>query len=73
MIPLLSAAFIRSYRKRLAVVVVVSTIALAVFGAAGAKVGRAPIFRAAARVVMGGWAAMAITYGLLMTFGTAGM
>ncbi|XVF54313.1 hypothetical protein PTKIN_Ptkin05aG0171300 [Pterospermum kingtungense] len=69
-VPLIAAAFIRQHKVRLAVVVVVVSLALAVFGAAGAVLGRTPAVRSSIRVLIGGWMAMAITFGLTKLIGT---
>ncbi|KAL2613769.1 hypothetical protein R1flu_025461 [Riccia fluitans] len=71
-VPLLAGAFIPSIRIRMGVVVTVSSIALATFGAVGARLGGAPMWKAAMRVLIGGWLAMALTYGILRLLGTAG-
>uniref|UniRef100_A0ACD5Z208 Uncharacterized protein n=1 Tax=Avena sativa TaxID=4498 RepID=A0ACD5Z208_AVESA len=68
LLPLLSAGFIVSYRLRVAVVVAVATMALAAFGCVGAVLGRAPLARSCARVVVGGLAAMGVTFGLMRLF-----
>ncbi|KAJ3690612.1 hypothetical protein LUZ61_019776 [Rhynchospora tenuis] len=68
LLPLLAAAFIHSWEIRLAVVCVVTTLALAGFGAVGAILGGANAKKSAARVLLGGWAAMAISYGVLRLF-----
>ncbi|KAG6489452.1 vacuolar iron transporter homolog 2-like [Zingiber officinale] len=68
-VPLLAAGFIGSYRLRLEVVVAAASAALVVFGCAGAALGRAPKVRSCARVVVGGWAAMAVTFGLMRFVG----
>jgi vacuolar iron transporter family protein len=44
-------------------ILVVATVALLVFGAIGAWLGGAHKVQGAARVLLGGWAAMAVTYG----------
>ncbi|MDQ2649107.1 MAG: VIT1/CCC1 transporter family protein, partial [Actinomycetota bacterium] len=49
---------------RTAVVLAVAALALACFGALGAKVGGAPPVRAAGRVVVGGLLAMLVTLGI---------
>ncbi|XWS60539.1 hypothetical protein CRYUN_Cryun07bG0044300 [Craigia yunnanensis] len=72
-VPLLAAAFIRQHKVRLAVVVVVASLALAVFGAAGAVIGRTPAVRSSVRVLIGGWMAMAITFGLTKLIGSTGL
>ncbi|KAG6546038.1 hypothetical protein Mapa_012443 [Marchantia paleacea] len=71
-VPLLAGAFIQTYKIRIAVVVAVSSFALAAFGAAGARLGGAPMIRAALRVLIGGWLAMLLTYGILRLLGTYG-
>jgi VIT1/CCC1 family predicted Fe2+/Mn2+ transporter len=70
---LFSGAFILNIRSRLIVVAAISSIALAAFGAVGAKLGGAPLTRAAIRVLLGGWIAMGITYGILRVLGHASM
>jgi len=49
----------------------VSTAALAAFGAIGAWLGGAGMVKPAARVLLGGWAAMGITYGAGRLFALA--
>ncbi|MQL95207.1 hypothetical protein Taro_027871 [Colocasia esculenta] len=72
-VPLLAAGFIRSYKVRLGVVCAAVTLALLTFGFTGAKLGGVPVGRSTARVLVGGWIAMAVTYGLMkMVDGTAG-
>ncbi|OMO69972.1 hypothetical protein CCACVL1_19173 [Corchorus capsularis] len=68
-VPLLAAVFIRQHKVRLAVVAVVASLALAVFGVAGAVLGRTPVVRSSLRVLIGGWMAMAITFGLTKLIG----
>ncbi|CAK9309732.1 unnamed protein product [Citrullus colocynthis] len=68
-VPLLAAAFIRHYRLRLGVVVVAVTVALVGFGWLGAALGKAPTIRSIVRVLIGGWAAMAVTFGLTKLIG----
>jgi vacuolar iron transporter family protein len=72
-VPLLAAGFIANYKIRIIAVAVVATMALLVFGCLGAVLGRAAVPRAAARVVVGGWAAMGLTFGLMKLFGSAGL
>ncbi|XP_022741830.1 vacuolar iron transporter homolog 5-like [Durio zibethinus] len=67
-VPLASAAFIAQNVIRIVVIAVVTSIALAFFGCFGAYLGGLPVSMSAARVVVGGWIAMAITYGLLKPF-----
>lgn len=64
-VPLLAGSFISSYPYRLASIVASASLALACFGAIGARLGGANIFKAAFRVLSGGWLAMLITYGIL--------
>ncbi|KAJ4795576.1 Vacuolar iron transporter [Rhynchospora pubera] len=73
MVPLLATGFIVNYKIRVVAVAVAATMALLFFGCLGAALGRAPVVRAAARVVAGGWAAMGLTFGLMKLFGTAGL
>ncbi|XP_073020229.1 vacuolar iron transporter homolog 2-like [Primulina eburnea] len=73
MVPLLAASFIKGYRLRVGVVVAAVSVALAVFGCLGAVLGRAPVVRSAARVLVGGWFAMAITFGLTKLIGSRGL
>ncbi|KAM3389351.1 hypothetical protein ACQJBY_011462 [Aegilops geniculata] len=73
LMPLLAAGFIVGYNLRVAVVVVVATLALAAFGCAGAVLGRAPVARSCARVVVGGLAAMAVTFGFMRLFRASGV
>ena len=63
-VPLLGAAFVNSYKARLGVVAAVVTLALIVFGDLGAFLGKAPRVKSTLRVLIGGWLAMAITFGL---------
>ena len=51
-------------------VAVAVTVALAVFGWLGALLGRAPAFKASLRVLIGGWVAMAVTFGLTKFIGS---
>lgn len=44
-------------------ILLIATMALLVFGAIGAWLGGAHKVQGAARVLLGGWAAMAVTYG----------
>lgn len=70
MVPLLAAYFIREYRVRMWVVAASVSLALVVFGWLGAAIGRAPAARSAIRVLIGGWLAMAITFGLTKLIGS---
>ncbi|XP_022753689.1 vacuolar iron transporter homolog 2-like isoform X2 [Durio zibethinus] len=73
MVPLLAASFIREYKVRLGVVIGAVSLALLVFGWLGASLGKAPTVRSAVRVLVGGWLAMAITFGLTKLIGSSGL
>jgi VIT1/CCC1 family predicted Fe2+/Mn2+ transporter len=73
LLPLLAAGFIVGYRMRVAVVVAVATMALAAFGCVGAVLGRAPMARSCARVMVGGLATMGVTFGLMRLFRASGI
>lgn len=70
-VPLLSAAFITDYAIRVVTMGGASSVALALFGAVGASYGRSPMVKGSMRVLIGGWMAMLVTYGLLKLFGTS--
>ncbi|QCD91171.1 vacuolar iron transporter homolog 4-like [Vigna unguiculata] len=70
-VPLLSAAFIRNHKIRLGVVVAVASITLVVFGWLGAVLGKTPITKSCLRVLIGGWMAMTLTFGLTKLFAFA--
>lgn len=72
-VPLLAAGFIMNYRLRIAVVIAVASAMLGVFGCVGAVLGRAPVARSCARVVVGGLAAMGVTFGLMRLFRASGI
>ncbi|XP_042494960.1 vacuolar iron transporter homolog 4-like [Macadamia integrifolia] len=72
-VPLLSASFIQNYKARLGVVIAMSSLALMVFGILGGVLGRASVKKSCLRVLIGGWLAMAITYGLTKLIGLAGI
>ncbi|KAF7803678.1 vacuolar iron transporter-like protein 4-like [Senna tora] len=63
-VPLLGAAFVRDYKVRLGVVVGVVSVALLVFGGLSAVLGKAPMVKSCLRVLIGGWLAMGLTFGL---------
>ncbi|KAK7270938.1 hypothetical protein RJT34_26474 [Clitoria ternatea] len=73
MVPLLAASFIKDYKVRVGVVVAAVTFALVVFGWLGAVLGKAPVLRSALRVLVGGWMAMAITFGITKLIGSSGL
>ncbi|KQK00532.1 vacuolar iron transporter homolog 1 [Brachypodium distachyon] len=72
-IPLLAGGFVRAWTGRVAAVCAASSVGLAGFGVAGAYLGGAScVVRSGARVLVGGWLAMATTYGVLKLFGMHG-
>ncbi|EIE20116.1 DUF125-domain-containing protein, partial [Coccomyxa subellipsoidea C-169] len=62
-LPLLAAAFIEDPKWRIVSVVLTSAAALLVFGIMGAVLGGAGVMKGGTRVLIGGLAAMGITYG----------
>ncbi|WZZ58309.1 hypothetical protein YC2023_058416 [Brassica napus] len=72
-VPLLAAAFVKTYKVRIGVIVAAVTLALVMFGWLGAVLGKAPVVKSSARVLIGGWLAMAVTYGLTKLVGSHGM
>ncbi|XP_071691595.1 vacuolar iron transporter homolog 4-like [Rutidosis leptorrhynchoides] len=70
LVPLLAASFIVDHKVRLGVVVAAVTVALVVFGWIGAFLGRTPIAKSCFRVLVGGWMAMTITFGLTKLVGS---
>ncbi|CAN6466118.1 unnamed protein product [Victoria cruziana] len=70
-LPLLAGGFIAPHWVRIGVVAAVSSLALAGFGAAGAVLGGSPVARSTVRVLVGGWAAMLVTFGVLRLFSVA--
>ncbi|GAB4845133.1 Vacuolar iron transporter 1 [Ancistrocladus abbreviatus] len=72
-VPLLAASFIKEYKVRIGVVVAVVSLVLVVFGWLGALLGKAPALRSSLRVLLGGWAAMAVTFGLTRLIGSQGL
>nr|XP_043623239.1 vacuolar iron transporter homolog 4-like [Erigeron canadensis] len=72
-IPLLAAAFVMDHKVRLGVVVATVSLALVVFGWVGAVLGRSPVMKSCFRILVGGWMAMAITFGLTKWIGSTGL
>ena len=68
-IPLLAASFISRSSMRLMSLILATTAALIGFGSLGGWLGGASMLRGGARVVLGGWIALAITYGIGRAFG----
>ena len=73
-VPLLAAAFIQQEGPRLGSLIAASLLTLGALGATGAALGGAPKWKGSLRVLLGGAAAMAITYGIgrLFTINTGG-
>uniref|UniRef100_A0A7N0T7V2 Vacuolar iron transporter n=1 Tax=Kalanchoe fedtschenkoi TaxID=63787 RepID=A0A7N0T7V2_KALFE len=67
-VPLFSTMLVSNDSLRAVVVAVVTSLALAIFGAVGARLGGSPMRVSALRVLIGGWVAMGVTYGLLKPF-----
>jgi len=63
-VPLLAASFITAERPRLLSLIFASLATLAALGATGAALGGAPKWKGSLRVLIGGAAAMGITYGI---------
>lgn len=72
-VPLLGAVFVKDYRVRLGVVVSVVSFALLGFGGLGAYLGKAPLLKSSLRVLIGGWLAMGVTFGLTKLVGVTGL
>ena len=73
LVPLLGAAFIKDYAVRVGVVIGVVSFALLGFGGLGAFLGKAPIVKSSLRVLIGGWFAMGVTYGITKLVGKSGL
>ena len=71
LVPPIVAVFIRNQDIRMGVVATVISLALLVFGGVGVVVGKTPVTRSCLRVLVGGWMAMAITFGLTKLTGSA--
>ncbi|XP_059644490.1 vacuolar iron transporter homolog 4-like [Cornus florida] len=72
-VPLLAAAFVKDYKLRLGLVVGNVSFALVGFGGLGAVMGGAPVVKSSLRVLVGGWLAMGVTFGLTKLVGSTGM
>lgn len=69
-VPLVGGVWIKDdYKVRMSVIVGVSSLALIVFGGIGAKLGNTSLIRSCFRFLIGGWMAMAITFGLTKFIG----
>jgi len=69
--PLLVGGFIKPHVARVVAVCAVTSLGLGGFGVAGGLLGGTPVKKSAIRVIIGGWLAMLITYGVLWPFGLA--
>lgn len=69
-VPLLAALFVRAYKARLVAVIAAVTVALVVFGWLGAVLGKSPVAKSSVRVLIGGWVAMGVTFGLTKFIGS---
>ncbi|VYS59235.1 unnamed protein product [Arabidopsis thaliana] len=72
-VPLLAAAFVKEYKVRIGVIVAAVTLALVMFGWLRAVLGKAPVVKSLVRVLIGGWLAMAITFGFTKLVGSHGL
>ncbi|KAJ9178451.1 hypothetical protein P3X46_010331 [Hevea brasiliensis] len=72
-IPLFGAVFVKDYAARVGVVIGLATLGLIGFGWLGAVLGHAPVVRSSLRVLLGGWLAIGITYGLTKAIGSTGL
>uniref|UniRef100_A0A0D3F860 Vacuolar iron transporter n=1 Tax=Oryza barthii TaxID=65489 RepID=A0A0D3F860_9ORYZ len=72
-LPLLAGGFVRPWAARVAAVCAASSLGLAGFGVASAYLGGAGVARSGVRMLVGGWLAMAVTYGVLKLFGMHGV
>lgn len=72
LVPLVSTVFLRENMARIVVLPVVASIALVLFGGIGAYLGGSPVRVSAIRLLISGWIAMVITYGLLKPVGREG-
>ncbi|WIA31276.1 hypothetical protein OEZ86_002178 [Tetradesmus obliquus] len=69
--PLAAGSFIPDAQTRIMAVAAATTAALLAFGALGASLGGATVVKGALRVLIGGWLAMAVTFGIGYAFNVA--
>lgn len=69
-LPLLAGWFVTDQHTRLIAVALATTVGLAGFGLTGSALGGARVILGAMRVLMGGWFAMAVTFGVGKLLGT---
>uniref|UniRef100_A0A3Q7ESF7 Vacuolar iron transporter n=1 Tax=Solanum lycopersicum TaxID=4081 RepID=A0A3Q7ESF7_SOLLC len=72
-VPILAAAFIANHKLRLAMIVAAVSLASLAYGAIGSFLGKSPMVKSCARVLIGGWMSMAITFGLTKLIGSTGL
>ncbi|KAF5745073.1 hypothetical protein HS088_TW07G00654 [Tripterygium wilfordii] len=72
-VPLLGAAFIGDYVVRLVVIIGAVSLALLGFGGLAAVLGGANVVKSSLRMLVGGWLAMGITFGLTKSIGSTGI
>lgn len=65
LVPIVPALVFTRHGIRCVAMVVVTSLALLLFGGVGARLGGSPVRISALRVLVGGWISMALTYGLL--------
>jgi VIT1/CCC1 family predicted Fe2+/Mn2+ transporter len=69
--PLAAGSFIPDAQMRIMAVAAATTVALLGFGAMGASLGGASMVKGALRVLVGGWLAMVVTFGIGYAFNVA--
>jgi len=67
-LPLLSAIFLTSQTYRLIAIALSTTVGLLVFGILGAYLGGASLLKGGMRVILGGWLALGVSYGIGQAF-----
>ncbi|CAN6268704.1 unnamed protein product [Urochloa humidicola] len=70
-LPLLSGGFVAVWWARIVAVSAATSVGLAAFGAVGGYLGGANMVRAGLRVLLGGWFAMLVSFGVLRVFKAA--
>jgi vacuolar iron transporter family protein len=71
-LPLLAGGFIHNAVYRIISIVIVASVGLVLSGTSSAILGGSPVLKATLRVVLGGWIAMGVTFGIGFAFGVAG-
>ncbi|CAL5030784.1 unnamed protein product [Urochloa decumbens] len=70
-LPLLSGGFVPLWWARIVAVSAASSVGLAAFGAVGGYLGGSSMVRSGLRVLLGGWFAMLVSFGILRLFKAA--